>query len=213
MAGRGSKTSRSEATWRDVNQPNACQPETDQPETSRPEASWPETSRRDAPRRDTPSYDKGRLESIQSRYRTIDEQRRLIETWLPAFRDLQTAGIVGEEQRLAWIETLREVAAQVQLPSLRYRIERRTAYEAGLALDGVYRPFSTVVRIEAGLLHEGDLERLIRELAVRGAGLHRIERCDVHRAGPSFVMRPGAINLSAKCDLRWITLTRVEART
>ena len=156
---------------------------------------------------------KGRLESIRSRYRTIDEQRRLIETWLPAFRDLQTAGIVGEERRLAWIETLREVAAQVQLPSLRYRIERRTAYEAGLALDGVYRPFSTVVRIEAGLLHEGDLERLIRELAVRGAGLHRIERCDVHRAGPSFVMRPGAINLSAKCDLRWITLTRVEART
>ena len=60
MAGRGSETSRSEATWRDVNQPKACQPETDQPETSRPEASWPKTSRRDAPRRDTPSYDTAR---------------------------------------------------------------------------------------------------------------------------------------------------------
>lgn len=153
------------------------------------------------------------LGSIRSRYRTIDKQRRLIETWLPAFRDLQADGIIGEEQRLAWIETLREVAARVKLPSLRYRIERRTAYETGPALDGAYRPFSTVVRIEAGLLHEGDLERLIRDLAVRGAGLHRIERCDVHRAGPSFVMRPGAINLSAECDLRWITIARVETQT
>ena len=152
---------------------------------------------------------KGRLESIRSRYRTIDEQKRLIETWLPAFRALQASGIIGEERRLAWIETLRDAAAHVRLPSLRYRIEPRTVYEGRLDLDtSVYRPFSTVVRIEAGLLHEGDLERLIRELAARGAGLYRIERCDVRRAGPSFVMRPGAVNLAAECDLRWITLVR-----
>lgn len=155
---------------------------------------------------------KARLGSIRSRYRTMDEQRRLIETWLPAFRALQAAGVVGEERRLAWIETLRAVAARVRLPSLRYRIERRTAYEAGLALDGVHRPFSTVVHLEAGLLHEGDLERLLRELAVQGTGLHRVERCDVRRAGPDFVMRPDAVNLSAECELRWITLARPEGR-
>lgn len=155
---------------------------------------------------------KGRLESVRSRYRTIDEQKRLIETWSPAFRALRAAGVIGEERRLAWIETLREVAAHVRLPSLRYRIEPRTVYEAGLDLDTVaYRSFSTMVRIEAGLLHEGDLERLVRGLASRGAGLYRIERCDVRRAGPSFVMRPGAVNVTAECDFRWITLARVEA--
>ena len=157
--------------------------------------------------------EKGKLESIRSRYRTIDGQRRLIETWLPAFRELQASGIIGEERRLAWIETLREAAARVRLPSLRYRIERRTAYETGLELEaGTHRPFSTVVHLEMGLLHEGDFERLIRELAARDAGLHHIERCDVQRAGPSFAMRPGAVNLTAKCDLRWITLARVEAQ-
>lgn len=155
---------------------------------------------------------KGRLESMRSRYRTIDEQKRLIETWLPAFHALRAAGAIGGERRLAWIETLRDVAAHVRLPSLRYRIEPRTVYEADLDLDTVaYRPFSTMVRIEAGLLHEGDLERLIRELAARGAGLYRVERCDVRRAGPSFVMRSGAVNVTAECDFRWITLARVEA--
>ena len=155
--------------------------------------------------------EKGRLETIRSRYRTIDEQKRLIETWLPAFRALQAAGVIGEEGRLAWVETLRAVAARVRLPSLRYRIEPRTAYEAGPDLDtGAYRPFSTVARLEAGLLHEGDLERLIQELANRDAGLYRVERCDVRRAGPSFVMRPDAINLAVECDLRWITLARTE---
>ena len=157
---------------------------------------------------------KKKLESIRSRYQTIDEQRRLIETWLAPFRELQAAGIVGQERRLEWIEALREVAARVKLPSLRYRIERRGVHETGLALDTTtWRSFSTVVRIEAGLLHEGDFERLVRELEIRGAGLHRIERCDIRRTGPDFVMRPGAVNLTAECDLRWITLARTEAPT
>lgn len=157
--------------------------------------------------------EKGRLEAVRSRYRTIDEQKRQIETWLPAYRSLEAAGVIGEERRLEWIETLRAAAAGVGLASLRYRMEPRTAYEAEPGLEaGDHRAFSTVVRIEAGLLHEGDLERLIRELANAESGLFRIERCSVRRSGPDFVMRAGAINLGAECDLRWITLARTEGR-
>ena len=156
---------------------------------------------------------KGRLETVRSRYRTIDAQRRLIETWLPAYLALRADGIIGEERRLEWIEALREVAARVGLPSLRYRMEPRAAYGTGPEPEGgAHRTFSTVVRLEAGLLHEGDLERLIREMAIRSAGLYRIERCDVRRAGPDFVMRPGAVNLAVECDLRWITLARIDAQ-
>ena len=152
---------------------------------------------------------KHRLETIRARYRTIDEQRRLVESRLPEFRALEAAGIIGEEQRLTWIEALQEVAARVGLPSLRYRIEPRTSYEAGLDLGpGAYRPFSSVVRVEAGLLHEGDFERLMHGLAIRSAGLYRVERCELRRAGPSFVMRAGAVNLAAECDLRWVTFAR-----
>ena len=100
---------------------------------------------------------KARLASIRSQYGAIDEQRRRIERWLPSFHTMQAEGIIGDEQRLAWIETLRGAAAHLALPSLRYRIERRTAYE-GTGLDlrsGAFRPFSTVVRLDLGLLHEG----------------------------------------------------------
>lgn len=153
------------------------------------------------------------LESARSRYWTIDAQKRLIGTWLPAYLALQADGIIGEERRLEWIEALRAVAASAGLPSLRFRMEPRTVYETGLDPDsGSHRPFSTVVRLEAGLLHEGDFERLIRGLATRSTGLYRIERCDLRRAGPDFVMRPGAVNLAAQCDLHWITLSRIEAQ-
>ena len=156
---------------------------------------------------------KGRLEAIRSRYWTIDEQKRSIETWLPAFRALESAGVIGEERRLEWIEAMRAAAARVKLPSLRYRIEPRTAFEAEADLDaGGYRAFSTVVRLEAGLLHEGDLVRLVGDLANGDAGLARLERCDVRRTGPDFVMRPNAANLTAQCDLRWITLARAEGQ-
>ena len=94
--------------------------------------------------------EKARLEAVRSRYRTIDEQKRQIETWLPAYRSLESAGIIGEERRLEWIETLRAAAARAGLPSLRYRMEPRTAYEAGPGLGtGDHGAFSTVVRIEA----------------------------------------------------------------
>ena len=157
--------------------------------------------------------EKDRLEAVRTRYRTIDEQNRQIETWLPTYRSLQAAGVIGEERRLEWIENLRTAAARVGLPSLRYRMEPRTAYEMEPGLDtGDHGAFSTVVRLEAGLLHEGDLERLIGELANADTGLLRIERCSVRRSGPDFLMRPGAINLSAECDLRWITLARTGER-
>ena len=155
--------------------------------------------------------EKGRLEAVRARYRTIDEQKRQIESWLPAYRSLQAVGVIGEERRLEWIETLRTAATRVGLPSLRYRIEPRTAYEAAPGLDtGNHGAFSTVVRIEAGLVHEADLERLLRELWSTEAGLFHIERCGVRRSGPEFIMRPGVINLSAECDLRWFTLVRTE---
>ncbi len=155
--------------------------------------------------------EKSRLETVRARYRTIDEQKRQIETWLPAYRSLRAAGVLGEERRLEWIEALRAAAARVGLPSLRYRIEPRTAHEADAGFDtGGHDAFSTVVRIEAGLRHEGDLERLIRELGSTETGLFHIERCGIRRSGPDFVMRPGAINLSTECDLRWFTFARRE---
>ena len=154
---------------------------------------------------------KARLGAVLSQYRTIDAQRRLIEVRLPEFRELEEAGVIGEERRLAWIETLREAAARVNLPSLRYRFERRTAHPAEFEFEaGAYRPFATVVHLETGLLHEGDLVALIRALEDTGTGLHRIDRCELSRAAPEFVMRPGAVNLTAKCQMRWITLARVE---
>ena len=154
---------------------------------------------------------KARLGAALSQYRTIDAHRRLIEVRLPEFRELEAAGVIGEEQRLVWIETLREVAARVNLPSLRYRFERRTAHPAEFEFEaGAYRPFATVVHLETGLLHEGDLVALIRALEAMGTGLHRIDRCDLSRAALEIVMRPGAVNLTAKCQMRWITLARVE---
>ena len=154
---------------------------------------------------------RARLAAAASQYRTSDAQRRLVERRLPEFLALEEAGVVGGERRLAWVETLREVAARARLPSLRYRIERRAPYRDEPDVNlGAYRPYSTVVHLETGLLHEGDLINLIRELEALDSGLHRFDRCEVRRAAPEIVMRPGAVNLTAACQLRWITLARME---
>ena len=84
---------------------------------------------------------RSRLAVAVSQYRTIDAQRQLVERRLPEFLALEEAGVIGEERRLAWIEALREVAARVKLPALRYRIERRSPYhdEPGLNSGSIGR--------------------------------------------------------------------------
>ena len=121
--------------------------------------------------------EKGRLEAVRSRYRTIDERKRLIETWLPAYRSLQATGVIGEERRLEWIEALREASARVGLPSLRYR--NRAPY----AIRGGARPrYRRPWRVLDGRAYRGrPLARSRSGTSDPGAG-GRGSRAAPHRA-------------------------------
>ena len=74
-----------------------------------------------------------RFQTNSRRYLAVDEEERLIATHLPSYRKLEQSGVVGEEQRLAWIETLREVSASVRLPSMRYEIQPQKEYQPPVA--------------------------------------------------------------------------------
>ena len=63
------------------------------------------------------------FQSISSRYLAVDEEEKLIRSHLPDFIHLYENGIIGDEQRLNWIEVLRSIGTDLNLPSLSYSLK------------------------------------------------------------------------------------------
>jgi hypothetical protein len=68
------------------------------------------------------------------------------------------------------------------------------------------------MRLDFGLLHEGDLLRLLAGLREEVAGLFGVNGCRLTRRGDTLDAAPGASNLEALCVLNFITLRGPGAR-
>lgn len=150
---------------------------------------------------------KRRLISIRNSYHTVDEEERLIRAYLPRFRELQESGVVGVERRLDWIEALRDAGQRVRLPDLRYEITSQEPYTPALPLPPARSPvLASDMNLDLGLLHEGDLFRVLDALERDAEGLYSVSQCRIARRRPQLSEDPTEANLSALCRLRWITI-------
>ncbi|MBT8420715.1 MAG: hypothetical protein KJO08_07650 [Gammaproteobacteria bacterium] len=68
------------------------------------------------------------LDETRTRYRQLDRELAIVETYFPRFQHLVEAGFIGEEHRLTWLEALRNAARRLQLPELDYDISSRQPY-------------------------------------------------------------------------------------
>ena len=151
------------------------------------------------------------LQTIRRKYHTVDEEERIIESFLPRYRALEDEGIIGREYRLNWIENLRAVSNELRLPNLRYSIDSQLLYEPEFPVaKGKFKVFVSRMKLSLGLLHEGDLLRFFQELDQRATGLYSVSDCSIRRAGPSFQADPTKSNLNAACTLQWYTVKQQE---
>lgn len=147
------------------------------------------------------------LGEIRDRYRTLDDEERLIRALLPRYRELVAQGVIGPERRLDWIETLRAAARQLDLPELRYSIRTEERLQGDSSSEaGSVQVFRTLMELELGLLHEADLPRLLAFLERHARGLYSVSGCRIERAEPRFVHLATAVNLRAACVLAWFTV-------
>lgn len=147
------------------------------------------------------------LNSVRDQYQALDDERRLIEDYLPKFEELEGKGIIGKEHRLNWVEALREGAARAKLPELRYQIYEQEEYTPEFPVEtGAFKLYASDMRLEIGLLHEGDLPALLRVLKRQAHGVYSIRDCKVTRSGNELKKDPKATNLRATCDLTWFTI-------
>lgn len=155
-------------------------------------------------------------ESVAARQElaSLDQQRLDLASRLEArrrygerFESIAQAGIVGEEQRLAWAEALRRAAKTLHLPYLRYSASPRQPFEAPYLVPGEAAPVNaTAMELQAGLVHEGDLLRLIDVLREEAPGLVSVTGCTLERAGGAIAPEPDRANITGTCELRWFSI-------
>ena len=146
------------------------------------------------------------MRDARTRLQKSGDEKEIIVRHLPSYQYLQRAGFVGDEQRLNWLEGLRQSNQQAQLFGVQYQIGSQQAYPYAAELDpGQLGLHQSVMKVSFRLLHEGDLMAFLTALGQQGAGFFAVNQCKLERlnAVPSARFQP---NLRAECDIAWITL-------
>ena len=153
------------------------------------------------------------FQSISSRYLAVDEEEKLIRNHLPEFIRLYNNGVIGDEQRLNWIEVLRAIGDEINLPSLSYQIESQQPYTPAYPLNmGKFKLFSSKMLLNMQLLHEGDLFRILEGLDTVAKGSYSISSCSINQTSAEISDDPDAANISARCELLWFTLKLADGK-
>ena len=145
------------------------------------------------------------LKDARTRLQRSGEEKDIIVRYLDGFRQLQSDGFIGEEQRINWLDGLRLANQQADLFGVDYQIGTQGPYPyAPELVPGQLQLNQSVMRLHFRLLHEGDLMRFLSALGRQGGGIFSVDQCTLKRADTRGVIRYQP-NATADCELSWIT--------
>jgi hypothetical protein len=163
-------------------------------------------------------------DAASSRYAHVDNEKRDIRNFQQRYVELRQRGLIGEERRLEWVDAIRQVQEELQLPPLSYEIDPQQPVRLEAALDlGDYQLRGSRMRLHMELLHEMDLFDFLASLHTRG--FFASQDCTLKRLATANSAQPGdsagdatvatvatgprgatGPTLGADCTLNWITM-------
>lgn len=145
------------------------------------------------------------FQSAQSRMRQSGDEKNTIVQYVDKYRELEKSGFAGEEQRINWLDALRNANAKAELFGVNYQIGVQHPYPYASEFDpGGIALQESIMELDMRLLHEGDLLRFLDALRAQQVGLFHVKECTLLRTDKTEALRNQPY-LSAKCDLVWIT--------
>jgi hypothetical protein len=146
--------------------------------------------------------------AAQERVSRVAEEERGIREDLVYYEQMRQRGIVGEQTRLDWIESITRIKNERKLFEIRYNFDAQKPLDyPGLVATSGAEFMVSRLKLEMLLLHEGDLLNFLADLqagikahvSVRNCTVARIER-----------VAPGAVtllpHLRAECQVDLISL-------
>lgn len=139
------------------------------------------------------------------------EKNQVIDKFENDFLKLVNQGVVGDENRLSWFETIQNTARKRGMPLVKYSISTQEKLdEANLKKDykgiDVYKSLMT---LDIKMAHEGDLFALLNNLR-NADGLYAVEKCDISKIDTRD--NNTMDKLKAFCELGWYTFRAASAK-
>ncbi len=126
------------------------------------------------------------------------------------FDKLQTRGVIGEEQRLEWVELLKDIRDKRRLLDLQYEIAPQRPLDA--APGSGFAFYASTMNLQLRLLHEEDLIRLLDDLRQQASALIQVKSCNVSRLPHGGAESGIHAQLQAECQIDWITLREIAGK-
>lgn len=145
--------------------------------------------------------------AMQEKLARATEEEREIREKLAAYNQLLERGVIGEEQRLDWVDAIAQIKTERKLFEVKYSIEpQRTLDLAGVKSTPDVEFRASRMRLELPLLHEGDLFVFLGDLS-RALRSHVLVRsCSINRIDRTAGDRGLSPRLRAECSLDLVTI-------
>jgi len=124
------------------------------------------------------------------------------------FNALQARGVIGDEQRLEWVELLKDIRDQRRLLDLQYEFspQRELDAKSDAKPEGEFNFYASAMKVQIKLLHEEDLTRFLDDLRQQARAMIQVKSCNVSRLPPDTSESDVSPKLLADCQIEWITL-------
>lgn len=151
------------------------------------------------------------LNKARSQLTATQEDRENMAAYAGEYVILNEYRILGDGQRLDWMEGLERLRRQQLVASFRYNISPQKPHEATPPINsGNFDVFYSEMSLELDLLHEGQLLKFLIALHDQVKGHYQLEACTLQRLAPAQEAE-GAPQLKATCRGGWITLKNRDA--
>lgn len=140
----------------------------------------------------------------QKKINSSVENNQIIDEFETKFLKLVKQGVVGNEDRLSWFETIQNTAKKRGMPLVKYSVSS----QKHLGLENIQSRFSgidvykSVLTLDIKMAHEGDLFALLNDLS-QADGLYAVDKCNIEKIGGKKVDTEN--NMKAFCELGWYT--------
>ncbi|MCW8830521.1 MAG: hypothetical protein OQK32_03265 [Gammaproteobacteria bacterium] len=138
------------------------------------------------------------------------QSNKIIDQYENRYLELVKNNIVGEEDRLDWLENIQAITNARNMPSVKYDlssqqlVEDKTGQHKAQGLK-IYR--SDMV-LDMKMAHEGDLFAILNTLEDNAKGLFVVDQCNLEKSVKT--SKAGNENMSAHCELGWYTFKSAE---
>lgn len=159
------------------------------------------------------------MRKMRSWSNKIDEANRnnqILVQHEDTFKKLVENSVIGDENRLSWVEAVQKVAESRKLSSVKYNIASRVLLDKK-GMDRKYTDidvYKSVMSLDMKILHEGDLFAMLDALKSQAKGLVAADKCNVELLNKNIheniIQHDSKDNMRASCAFSWYTLKQAE---